>query len=432
MKPPAVLDRLRVAVAVTGALAVVLGSAGPAMAAFPGLNGKIAYAAYDEFSSNIWVMNADGSGRTYLAASGDQEDSPAFSPDGRRIVYTRGRSGLTDIWVMNADGTGQTNLTPGAGTEGGAAWSPDGTRIAFTSYRDGDWDVWVMNADGSGQTNLTRSPGHDGGATWSPDGTRLAFSSSREYATLRSEVYVMHADGSGQTNLTRSPQEDGSPDWSPDGGKIAFMSTRNGWGEIYVMNTDGTGQTNLTRRGYSDFDPSWSPDGSKIVYTRSEFSDTDIHVMNADGSGQTDISQSVDEEFNPSWGLVPSADLAVGLVASPEPARAQKPLTYTIKVNNIGPSNAAGVVVTDDLPANVSFVSATPSKGSCQTPPIGEHGTVTCNLGFLPRAQSATAQLVVKVLAPRKSSISSTATVTSATPDPNMANNAAAITTPVK
>jgi uncharacterized repeat protein (TIGR01451 family) len=289
-----------------------------------------------------------------------------------------------------------------------------------------------MNADGSGQTQLTRSPDFDGGPTWSPDGSRIAFTSSRDYATLRTEVYVMNADSSGQTNLTRSPKEDGDPDWSPDGGRIAFMSTRDGWGEIYAMNPDGSGQTNLTRRGYSDWDPSWSPDGSRIVFAHSEWWDADLYVMNADGSGQTSIAPLRDEEFDPSWGTVPSTDLAVGLVASPEPARAQKPLAYTIRVDNIGPSNAAGVVVTDDLPANVSFVSATPSKGSCQTPPIGTHGTVTCNLGFLPRAQSATAQLVVKVTAPRKSSVSNTASVASATPDPNTANNSATITTPVK
>ena len=64
-------------------------------AAFPGVNGKIAYASQDAVSSNIWVMNPDGSGRTYLAASLDQERDPAFSPDGSKIAYTRGGDGRT-------------------------------------------------------------------------------------------------------------------------------------------------------------------------------------------------------------------------------------------------------------------------------------------------------------------------------------------------
>jgi hypothetical protein len=76
-------------------------------------------------------------------------------------------------------------------------------------------------------------------------------------------------------------------------------------------------------------------------------------------------------------------------------------------------------------------VSASPSQGSCQTPPVGTNGTVTCNLGFLLQGHSATAAVAVKVLA-RKSSVSNTATVASATPDPNTANNSATIATPVK
>ena len=146
-------------VAAAGVLAVILGAAAPAGDAFPGSNGKIAYAGYDSTSYNIWVMNADGSGRTYLTSSLDWETDPTFSPDGSKIAYTRGETtNANDIWVMNANGTGQTNLTPGSGQDGEATWSPDGSKIAFESTRGGDWDIWVMNADGSGQTNLTPGP----------------------------------------------------------------------------------------------------------------------------------------------------------------------------------------------------------------------------------------------------------------------------------
>jgi Tol biopolymer transport system component len=111
------------------------GSASPAEAAFPGVNGKIAYASQDAVSSNIWVMNPDGSGRTCLAASLDQERDPAFSPDGSKIVYTRGGNGQTDIWVMNADGTGQTQLTYSPAFDGGPTWSPDGNARATAEQR---------------------------------------------------------------------------------------------------------------------------------------------------------------------------------------------------------------------------------------------------------------------------------------------------------
>jgi uncharacterized repeat protein (TIGR01451 family) len=415
----------------TCALAATLALSGAARAAHPGINGKIAFAGYSAGDYNIWVMNADGSYRTYLTSSTDWELDPAFSPDGTKIAYTRGETtSLNDIWVMNQYGGGQTNLTPGPGIENDAAWSPDGSKIAFTSYRDGDTDIYVMNADGSGQTNLTNHPGEDADPTWSPDGSKIAFKSERDRATLLSEIYVMNADGSGQTNLTQSPAIEVDADWSPDGSKIAYATLHPH--QIHVMNADGSGKTNLSQNSYIDEYPSWSPDGSKIAFTSWRDGNGEIYVMNADGSAQNNLTQLVDEDTQPSWQTVPSADLALSLVASPEEAKAQKPLTYTVRVENIGPSNAAGVVVTDDLPAEQRFVSATPSQGSCQTPPVGTNGTVTCNLGFLLREHSTTAQVVVKVIAPRKSAVSNTASVASATPDPYTANNSATITTPVK
>jgi uncharacterized repeat protein (TIGR01451 family) len=415
---------------VTGTLALTLGSAAPAGAAFPGGNGKIAFQSYRNGNYDIFVMNADGSAQTPLTSSTDWEHDPAFSPDGSKIAYTTGpTTDRDDIWVMNADGTGQTDLTPGGGEDEHATWSPDGTKIAFESSRGGDWEIWVMNADGSGLTNLTNAPGPDNEPAWSPDGSKIAYAS---YPDHNLEVFVMNADGSGQTNLSQDAGSDSDPAWSPDGSKIAFTSYRgNTTDQVYVMNADGSGQTNLSKNSNSDFGPSWSPDGSKIAFSRSGSNDAEVYVMNADGSAQNDLTQSAGYDYSPTWQTVPSADLALSLVASPTEAKVQKPLTYTVRVDDAGPSSVFGTVVTDDLPAEQRFVSATPSQGSCQTPPVGTNGTVTCSLGFLLQGHSATVDIVVKVVG-RKSSVSNTASVASATPDTNTSNDSATITTPVK
>ena len=154
--------------------------------------------------------------------------------------------------------------------------------------------------------------------------------------------------------------------------------------------------------------------------------------MNADGSAQNNLTQLVDEEAGSSWQTVPSADLALSPETDSVEAKTQKPFTYTVRVENIGPSNAAGVVVTNTLPAEARFVSASSSRGNCVTPPVGSTGTVTCDLGFLLRQHTATAEIVIKIVAPRRSSITNIASVATVTPDPYMANNAAAITTPVR
>ena len=100
------------------------------------------------------------------------------------------------------------------------AWSRDGRTIVFVSWRDGNGEVYAMDADGSGPRNLTQHPAKDVRPAWSPDGRKIAFVSRRDG---NSEVYVMNADGSGKRNLTRSRASEDYPTWSPDGRRIAFL-----------------------------------------------------------------------------------------------------------------------------------------------------------------------------------------------------------------
>jgi Tol biopolymer transport system component len=219
---------------------------------------KIAFVRMRAGVHDVYVTHADGSGTRRIARgvreSGDTYlgpgPSPAWSPDGRKIAFISNRTGTSEIYVMNADGSGQRRLTRNTASEFAPVWSPDGTKIAFERRRGDHWayndDIYVMNADGSGLRKLTHSPADDFGAVWSPDGRKIFFVSQRDG---EDEIYVMNADGSGQRNLTRNRANDSAPTVSPDGRTIAFVSTRDGRQEVFVMNADGSGVRRLTQRG---------------------------------------------------------------------------------------------------------------------------------------------------------------------------------------
>jgi TolB protein len=105
---------------------------------------------------------------------------PSWSPDGSKLAFAVLQPDFTyDVDVVNADGTGVRTVVQGPGNAVEPAWSPDGTRLVFGSDRDsplGFHGLYVINVDGSGLTKLTGGTWDDSHPSWSPDGTTIVFS----------------------------------------------------------------------------------------------------------------------------------------------------------------------------------------------------------------------------------------------------------------
>lgn len=85
---------------------------------------------------------------------------PDWSPVGNQVVYQSPVGGSWDLYLINADGSGKRQLTSEASIEGLPAWSPDGQWIAYLSDAGGNWGIWLIRADGSERRQLFA---YDGG-----------------------------------------------------------------------------------------------------------------------------------------------------------------------------------------------------------------------------------------------------------------------------
>lgn len=170
---------------------------------------------------DIYVVGSDGSDLTQLTGGEGNNTYPAFSPDGSKIVFNSDRTGTSQVYVMNADGSGQTQLTFDPQPKDQVSdWSPDGSKIAYLTDTHGvsdvvspSWgDIWVMNADGSGQHPITSGATYYGTA-WSPDGTRIA---TLDWPTRT--VYTIDAsDGGNPQAVHPGPGIQFVPGWQPRG-----------------------------------------------------------------------------------------------------------------------------------------------------------------------------------------------------------------------
>jgi Tol biopolymer transport system component len=218
--------------------------------------------------SDLYVMNLDGEDPRNLTNNALGVSTAvayaAWSPDGAFIAFQQQllATQTTEIYLINPDGSGLKQLTHDPMSASSPVWSPDGLRLAFFS----DDGLSVMNADGTERiTLLQRNLDYLIPRAWSPDGSTIAFVRilvGPTEADVSTDIYMVDADGSNERRLTADHASQ-DPAWSPDGTKIAFSSNRNGNSEIYTMNPDGTGIVRLTDDPGADTNPAWQPLGSE-------------------------------------------------------------------------------------------------------------------------------------------------------------------------
>ena len=326
------IPRLRVPVVALAVATGVAGSVPAAHATFPGTPGPIAFQRFvnpqDEENSQIFSVSRPGAKARRLT-SGGNGFNPDYSPDGERIVFERRFGGMMPdaIFTMEADGSSPavvrtTCVADPCLGDSSPAWAPDGNRLVFerafgpiVQDNAAGLDLVTANVDGSNEQVILhfrsleaqgKEP-HD--AQWSPDGTRIAVNILNIKAKPRngSAIYVLDADGSDLRRITPFRLNAGNPDWSPDGRRIAFNSSYEGQAavEIYTVRPNGRGLKRVRNNPVKSFsfEPVWSPNGKRIAFAHAT-ARTAPHIwtMKRNGTALRQITRGRKPDVRPDWG----------------------------------------------------------------------------------------------------------------------------------
>jgi eukaryotic-like serine/threonine-protein kinase len=219
-----------------------------------------------ERDRRLWIAGGDGAGAREVAGIPQKYYGipwmAAISPDGSRIAYFRSEAGPNgDFWIVPADGGEPRQLTNDLREGSWPAWTPDGRLLVFSSSRAGSRTLWQIRPDGGKPEALTTGAGEDDEPAISPDGTRLMFTNTRNTWELR-----IRDPGGIERRLLERRGEILFPLFSPDGRRVAFFGRAKYAVAIFTVGTDGSDLRQLTAGRELNHSPRWSHDGEHIIF----------------------------------------------------------------------------------------------------------------------------------------------------------------------
>ena len=302
-----------VTAAVLALLAVATSTLMPS-AASAQTTSAIAFTSYRDGAARVYAVNAGGSAVRPLTQTpaAAYEGSPAYSPDGRRIVYTCGNF---ELCLANADGSAPVRLTTNDWPrelryDTSPTWSPDGATIAFVRTVAGKDEIWLVAPDGSGLRKLAVPAGVNASPSFSSDSRLIAFEHAEDETeagddfpeSSDSAVYVIGVDGSGLRKLSGKGIAASDPAWSPDGTRIAFTrSFEEDESQIHVVNADGSNRRRLTSRTSNADGAAWSPDSTRIAFSSVRPSGASLYHVAATGGRSVRLTTGAGPDLEPAW-----------------------------------------------------------------------------------------------------------------------------------
>jgi Tol biopolymer transport system component len=270
------LDRLEITGSAVRALQGVTANAtvtGGAQFAVSG-TGTLVYLPGEHVERDLPISWMDREGKTtpLRATLADWLD-PRFSPDGRTLALTILDRGQRDVWIYDWMRDALLRLTSDLANDETPVWTPDGRRIAFASQRGGATSsLYLQRADGIGEAQrLTESRKTQFPNSWHPMGTFLAFTEDGAQ-TGDHHIMMLPMEGDESTGwkagrptaFLSTPANEGAAMFSPDGRWLAYSSNESGRYEVYVRPFPGPGGKWQISSGGTT--PIWSRTRRELFY----------------------------------------------------------------------------------------------------------------------------------------------------------------------
>jgi Tol biopolymer transport system component len=205
----------------------------------------------------------------WLARGNSVDRQPAYSPDGKRIVFSSNRSGNMDLWQLSTESGSLTRLTDHPAIDFDPAFTPDGKSLIWTSNRNGHYEIYMGAVDTSAVRQVTQDGRDAENPTMTADGKWIVYASAQQE---KLGIWKIHADGSAATRLITGPHF--NPEVSPDGQYTLYLTTlRTDRNVIRVLRMADGAQVPFEiacdirkQSGWIIGRARWMPDGKAIAF----------------------------------------------------------------------------------------------------------------------------------------------------------------------